>query len=336
MGFTLVELMVAMVLGLIVIAGVTSVFLAGQQSFRTNNALADVQDSSRVAFELMARDIRQAGLTGCNSTNGRVTNVLSNAATSWWANWENVVHGYDDVANDPGVTGMSDPNGVAGSSSLQLIGAGLAPTATSGNYDGSSASFQLHVPAPSLAAGDVIVICTPGHAAILQISGYSQASGTINFASGSGNPGNSATYLGYPATADCATRGPAEIYCFPPNSLVSRLEAVDWYIGTNPDGGSSLYRLGLQNVGGVPTPTAQEMVRNVTAMKVDYLAPRIAGIGSQFQTAQTITANSAWQAVSAVRVTLTMESSFQRASVDSSKPIAREYSFTTTLRNRVN
>ncbi|MGH8148337.1 MAG: PilW family protein, partial [Rhodanobacteraceae bacterium] len=76
-GFTLVELMVAMVLGLIVIAGVTSVFLSGQQSFRTNGALADVQDSSRIAFELMARDIRQAGLTGCNSTNDRIADILN-------------------------------------------------------------------------------------------------------------------------------------------------------------------------------------------------------------------------------------------------------------------
>ena len=41
-GFTLIELMIAMLLGLIVIAGVTSVFLATQRSYRTNEALGDV------------------------------------------------------------------------------------------------------------------------------------------------------------------------------------------------------------------------------------------------------------------------------------------------------
>ena len=54
-GFTVVELMIAMLLGLIVIGGVVSVFLANQRTYRTNQALGDVQDSSRIAFELMAR-----------------------------------------------------------------------------------------------------------------------------------------------------------------------------------------------------------------------------------------------------------------------------------------
>ena len=73
--------MVAMLLGLIVVGGVVSVFLANQRSYRTNQALGDVQDSSRIAFEMMARDIRNAGLTGC-SNNGRVANVLNNRSTA--------------------------------------------------------------------------------------------------------------------------------------------------------------------------------------------------------------------------------------------------------------
>ena len=56
-GFSLVELMIALVLGLMVIGGVTSVFLSNKQSFRTNTALSQVQENSRIAFELMARDI---------------------------------------------------------------------------------------------------------------------------------------------------------------------------------------------------------------------------------------------------------------------------------------
>ena len=38
-GFTLVELMIALVLGLVVVAGVGSVFLANQNAYRTNVAL---------------------------------------------------------------------------------------------------------------------------------------------------------------------------------------------------------------------------------------------------------------------------------------------------------
>src|SRR5579859_2062961 len=75
-GFTLVELMIAMLLGLIVIGGVVSIFAANQQSSYTNTALGEVESSSRAAFELMARDIRDAGLTGCGN-NTRVANVVN-------------------------------------------------------------------------------------------------------------------------------------------------------------------------------------------------------------------------------------------------------------------
>ena len=106
-GFTLIELMVAMLLGLVVIAGVTSVFLANQRAHRTNLALGDVQDNTRIAFEMMARDIRDAGLTGC-SNDGRVANVLNNGpaagGSAWWANWNHAVVGYGGSQTDPAVT----------------------------------------------------------------------------------------------------------------------------------------------------------------------------------------------------------------------------------------
>src|SRR5215469_8159464 len=76
-GFTLIELMVAMLLGLVVIGGVTSVFLAGQQTYRSNEALGDVEQGSRTAFELLSRDIRNAGNTGCDTSSGRVANVVN-------------------------------------------------------------------------------------------------------------------------------------------------------------------------------------------------------------------------------------------------------------------
>ncbi len=336
-GFTLVELMVAMVLGLIVIAGVTSVFLSGQQSFRTNGALADVQDSSRIAFELMARDIRQAGLTGCNSTNDRIADILNNQSTAWWADWNNVIAGYDNAAVDPAVTSLAAPNAVAGTSSLELIGAGVDPSQTTAMYDGTTPAFTLALPAPELTPGDAVRVCTPGHAALFQTSGYTQSSGTVDFG-GTASPGNSTTDLSYPpgsgrCTAAQSGTYPPAIYCFPPNSLLSELQAVDWYVGTNKENGTSLYRISLQNLGGVPTPVSQEMVRGVTKMTISYLDP---ALNNSFETAAQITAGSGWPGVTAVNVALTVDSTFQRASVNGQAPIQRTYSFTTTLRNRVN
>lgn len=342
-GFSLIELMIAMVIGLIVIAAITSVFLAGQQSYRTNNALADVQDSSRVAFELMARDIREAGATGCNSANDRIANLLNNQTTAWWASWGNAIRGFDDASQDPALTGLPSPNEVAGTSSLQVVGAGLDPAATAELYDDQTSgnSIVLAAGAPGFNAGDVVLLCTAGHAALFQISGYTASSRTVTFGT-AGAPGNSSTYLGYPAGSICSQNPPPPggdakvVYCFPANSLLSRLHAVDWYIGTNGKGGRSLYRVSLENEAGVPTPVAREMVRDVTDMTVAYLD---AANDGQFYPASSATIASmgnGWAGVSAVRVTLTMQSAFQRASADGDKPIERTYSFTTTLRNRVN
>lgn len=343
-GFTLLELMIAMVLGLIVVAGVTSVFLAGQQSFRTNNALADVQDSSRIAFELMARDIREAGLTGCNSINGNLTNALNNSGTAWWANWGNVVRGYDDASTDPALAGLGVGAPIANTSSLELVSAGSDIAATSVLYDSSAPSFTLGPPAPSWAAGDVVMACTPGHAALFQINTFNASTRVATFIQGGSSPGNSTIDLSYPpGSASCTTdpvaqqTRPPSVYCFPANSMMSRLTAADWYIGSNPDGGRSLYRVGLQNQAGIPTPVTQEMVRDVTGMTVSYLNPDLGGaLGTSFQTAAVITANNAWAGVTSVNVALTVASAFKRASVNGNSAISRQYSFTTAVRNRVN
>ena len=324
-GFTLIELMVAMLLGLIVIAGVTSVFLAGQQSYRTNNALSDVEDGSRIAFELMARDIREAGLTGCGSSGDRVANVLNNQSTDWWANWDNALHGYDDNQTDPAVTtGTGVGQRVAGTASLEIMSAGNLPVTIASDSE-PAANFKLNAPSPDLQSGDVIVVCDPDHATIVQISNYNNNVTVVHNTGNSVSPGNCSKGLGYPTV--CTTNG--NIYTFPQNSTIAALSVSDWYIGNNSAGGSSLYRISLVNSGGKGVATqAQEIVRNVTGMEITYLQ----NPNTSFVTASSVTN---WANVIAARVTLTVASTFQRASVKGDQPISRTYSATTTVRNRV-
>lgn len=324
-GFTLIELMVAMLLGLIVIAGVVSVFVANQRSYRTNQALADVQDGSRIAFELMARDIRDAGLTGCSS-GGRVANVLNNGpmagGTAWWADWNNVVRGYDGSTGDPATGsafGTTAGTRLAGSDSLMLLGG--EPSGVTVNVNSEpAATFTINETSSDLQTGDVILVCDPDHSAITQITGY--AGGTITHAA-SGTPGNCTTDLNFPTVCSGSSS-----YVFVTNSQITRLRASDWYVGNNPAGGTSLYRVALVNSAGVPTPTAQEMVRDVTAMTLTYHQ-----VGNtNFVPAGSVTN---WALVNAVRVNLVLESTDKRAGVDV-QPLTRSFTATTTVRNRVN
>ncbi len=322
-GFTLIELMIAMLLGLIVIAGVASVFLATQRSYRTNDALGDVQDGSRIAFELMARDIRDAGLTGCNN-NGRVANVLNPVAANWWANWGNAVHGYGGTDADPGVAfGTTAGTRVKTTDSLMLLGASnTALSIASANQ--ASASFKLNDKTTDLNAGDLIMVCDPDHATIVQITNYNNSSVTVvHNTGGSTSPGNCSKGLGYPT--DCTSTN-GNSYQFGPNSQMFKLAAVDWYIGTNAGGGRSLYRME-----GAPTLTAQEMVRGVTGMAVSYHQPD-GTTPAAFVLPASVTN---WSTVDAVQVTLTLQSTDQRAGTDV-KPLTRTFTATTTIRNRVN
>lgn len=327
-GFTLIELMVAMLLGLIVIAGVVSVFLANQQVYRTNGALDEVQNETRTAFELMSRDIRSAGMTGCLN-DGRVSNVLNNgpnnSGTKWWANWNNALIGYTTGTTDPALTvGTAETNQVSNTDSLELIGAENNGESLLSDAE-PAGTFTLNETTSDLTSGSVVIVCNPDHAAIMQINSYTGGSGsTITFKHAtSGSPGNCSTDLSYPTVCSSTNS-----YVYVPNSLVSQLSASDWYIGINATGGKSLYRSSLVvSSTGVPTPTSYEMVRNVTGMTISYLQSG----GSSYGAASSVTN---WSQVTAVKVDLTVQSTFQRAGTNSA-PLSRKFTSITTVRNRV-
>lgn len=325
-GFTLVELMVAMLLGLIVIGGVTSVFLAGQQTYRSNEALSDVESGSRVGFEMLARDIRDAGLTGCDSTNGRIANVV-NPPFPWYADWNNALHGYDDASTDPALTGIASGSAgapVAGQSSVHVLSTASTDVTVSSVPSANAANFQINAPTTQLHTGDLIMLCDFDHSTIMQIDNYSGNTVVIHNTGNKIAPGNCSKGLGYPTI--CTTNGNA--YTFPQNSRVARLTAVVWYIGTNPVGGRSLYRLDASNSGTGTTAVPQEMVRGVTGMTISYLQPPNTALGNAASISN-------WAVVDAARIQLTLASANNHASVNGTAPITRTFAATVTVRNRV-
>jgi type IV pilus assembly protein PilW len=63
-GLSLVELLVAMTLGLVVSAVVFTVFINSRQAYRAQDGTALMQDNARYALETLARAIREAGYFG--------------------------------------------------------------------------------------------------------------------------------------------------------------------------------------------------------------------------------------------------------------------------------
>lgn len=62
-GMTMVELLIAMGLGIFLMAGVIQVFLGSKQTFTTINAQSHMQENGRFAMDFMARILRHGGYT---------------------------------------------------------------------------------------------------------------------------------------------------------------------------------------------------------------------------------------------------------------------------------
>ncbi|MBT3770515.1 MAG: prepilin-type N-terminal cleavage/methylation domain-containing protein [Acidiferrobacteraceae bacterium] len=66
-GVTLIELMVALALGLLITVAMLKVYVDASGLYRFNEGLARVQENGRFALEFIRRDTRVAGFWGCDS-----------------------------------------------------------------------------------------------------------------------------------------------------------------------------------------------------------------------------------------------------------------------------
>ena len=71
-GFSLVELLVAMVVGLIIVSGAFSLHLASRKAQGVNEMQMDMVADARFAIEMIAYDLRHAGMWGGTNKNGLI------------------------------------------------------------------------------------------------------------------------------------------------------------------------------------------------------------------------------------------------------------------------
>ncbi len=64
-GFSLVELLVSLAIGLVLIAGLTYSYIGSRNTFRAQDSVSRRAENARMALETIARDFRQASHLGC-------------------------------------------------------------------------------------------------------------------------------------------------------------------------------------------------------------------------------------------------------------------------------
>lgn len=253
-GLTLVEVMVAMTIGLVLLGGVVTVMSSSQSTYRVNEAMARMQENARYAFQLLSRDIRMAGYRGCRGDIVTITNVLNGKADFLWR-FDQPLEGYEATsANGWDPTLPSEINvpltgGNMGRDIIVLRG-------VESNYakviSHASESADLVVEGGGdIKTGNAVLVSNCQGAAIFKATGVSNVSGqkVITHAD---NPGGSAGSNALAALGKSFKDGE-----------VAQISTRSYYIRENPAGIPSLYR----KRGSQP---AEELVEGVENMQVEY------------------------------------------------------------------
>lgn len=169
-GLTLVELMVALVLGMLVMAGVIQLFIANKETYRVQDGLARVQEAGRFAVYLLNTDIAggaNLGCTGRNHTDIRIVALDVPAELDFDSNGElSTMAGMDNVSGTVTLPSGTEITPVAGSDVINVRG--ISTTAgvryPSGEMDDASDDIDLGHGNLSIGESDLLYIgsCTAG------------------------------------------------------------------------------------------------------------------------------------------------------------------------------
>lgn len=303
-GFSIVETMIGITLGIILSIAILSVYLAQKNTYRTNTSQALIQNTESAIAALMIPTIRSAGFCGCNSAIFALSNLneggpppLGSLSTT-----PSIIYGYDasagttinitqdNAANSsqsnqwsPGLDRSLTGNVQPSSDIISVFGPpiGTAPigiiTITSG-----SSSFTLQS-ATSLAVGGFGAISDCLKATVFQITNVTGA--TISHTAGTGALTN-------------ASSGFTNNY--QPGAQFVQIIQTAFFVANDPSGQSALRRATLNPDG---TWSIQSLVPGVDTMQVLY------GIGSNGVPAEYVPASAVtnWGQVYAVRLGFLLE-----------------------------
>lgn len=254
LGFTLSELMIAMVLGLLLTGSVIGVYLSNSKTAELNTVLGELQNSARTTFDLMANDIRRSGYIGCGNAS-RVVNVLNaaNVAGSAWAIWNGGIEGFEQPA--PAISGVSP---LADTDAIRLMfGSGRSYTVQS--HDAALNQLVLSS-AHQIQNGDFLLLCDEALSSIFSASS-SDLTSVFHEASAS----NCTSGLGFPLLCDGAA-GTTKQYAV--NAMLMNFDSVSWYVAVSTDQQStSLFR--VRNDG-----DAEEILYGVSDLQLEFMDGR--------------------------------------------------------------
>lgn len=322
-GFSLLELLIAMTLGLLLLGGLLTVYSASSLSYRVAENTNRMQEGARHAFSILGEHIRGAGYRGCHSAlAGSVSNLAVPAipfdATTQLVGHEaiaagthaNTLDGRPAVANTYAYaaathgTGAAD-QGLAGTDALTVRRASVRGIPLTG-----STSSNMAPPIPieegnslGLSVGDYVLVEGCGIGSTSTRAGTGAGADMLCAQANTFTiPINSSTTVG--CTGNTNPTQLSRIYAASEPAQVRRFEEATFFIRMNPANQPALYW--RSRLGGAPR--TEELVEGVQDMQLcfgedtDTPTDRMVNV---YRRANTVVN---WANVVSVRVTLLMRS----------------------------
>jgi len=273
-GLSLVELMIAMVIGLILMTGVLQIFIGSKRVYTTQDALSRIQENGRLAIDFIVRDTRMAGYAGCasgyNSSLHNGLNVnMATASQRLLYDFEVPIEGLDNVGSISGWGSGVAP--VNGTDVLFVRGAFTGDIGIKANNSSGNLRAETNSPVVagvdggpsctangSLCTNDIVVISDCAKSRVFQVTTLNAdgASAALVVHAASGSPGNAP-----PASWGGASAPPEEV--FGVESEIQRVSTLAYFIGQNTAGRRALYQRAGSN-GSV------ELVEGIQDMQITY------------------------------------------------------------------
>ncbi len=278
-GVSLVELMIAITLGLVAVGAAMAIFLANRKSFALVEGVARMQENARFAVDMLSRDIREAGNAVCGGNLTSVNIVSPNVPSgNAWATWDRGLVGDDWNSGFSAPTGSS-PLQIANTDSLLL-------------WSASSGGTPIQITQHTINTGTFTASTTPGYIPDDVVTAC-DGSQLVTFVVGSVTNQTVGYSNGASLTKAIAAGG-----------FLNTLSAELWYVGQSTTGAaSSLRRISRSKTTG--STKNDEMVEGVTNMQIQYLVGDATGApaATAYVDAASVTD---WTKVIAVRVTLSL------------------------------
>lgn len=296
-GLTLVEVMVAMTIGLVLLGGVVTVMSSSQNTYRVNEAMARVQESARYAFQLLSHDIRMAGYRGCVGDVVAMTNVLTDSTGFLWR-FDQPLEGFEATGANSWEPALptGDPNplpkpmkgrdilvikGVEGSHAKVISHASKSADLEIKLDSDFGKELQNYFDKPPNDPSFTVLASNCQGATVFQVTGIGSASGRItlehkgelNFKEDLGQVFN--------------------------NGEVARISTRSYYIRANPGGIPSLYRK-------KGSERAEELVEGIEDMQIQYGEDTDEDRAADVYRKASEVVN--WEAVVSVRIDLLVQS----------------------------